>query len=63
MGDLEEAGSAGFAGLQVVQACQLALQEGLHGVHLTGHPPPQIPGQVHDVQHPSPITWQEQAFG
>ena len=53
---LKEAGPAGLAGLQVVQSCQLALQEGLHGVHLAGHAPPQVARQVHDVQHPRTVS-------
>lgn len=53
--DLEELCPSGLAGLQVVKACQLAHEEGLHGIDLTGHPPPQVARQVHDVQHPTPI--------
>ena len=53
---LEEAGTARLAGLQVVQASQLAREEGMHGVDFTGHAPPQVARQVHDVQHPSAIT-------
>ena len=49
--DLEQLRSAGPAGLQVVKACQLAREEGLHGVDFAGHPPPQVARQVHDVQY------------
>jgi len=46
---LEELGSAGLAGLEVVKASQVAREEGMHGVHLTRHAPPQVARQVHDV--------------